>query len=49
MSNRLPLKDRLRDHPLMAAPDEIPWCEDCGASLKFCSCPYNEPYEEEEV
>ena len=38
MSNRLPLKDRLRDHPLMAEPEEIPWCEDCGASMEFCEC-----------
>mgnify|MGYP001559449070 CR=1 FL=1 len=19
-------------------PEEIPWCEDCGASLPFCEC-----------
>jgi hypothetical protein len=29
MANRLPLKDRLRDHPLMAEPEEIT-CRLCG-------------------
>jgi hypothetical protein len=32
-------------------PSELDYCEECGASLDFCDCPYNqpyEPYEEEE-
>jgi hypothetical protein len=29
MSNRLPLKDRLRDHPLMAEPE----CDECRELL----------------
>ena len=47
MSNRLPLRDRLRDHPLMAGPEEIPWRPDCGASLDFCECNTALNYEEE--
>ena len=31
----------MKDHQLMAEPEEVPWCEDCGASMEFCSC--NEP------
>ena len=30
-------------------PEEEAWCEDCGSSREFCSCPYNEPYKEEDA
>ena len=29
-------------------PEEIPWCEDCGASMEFCSCNEALNYESEE-
>ncbi len=29
-------------------PMEFPWCEDCGWSLPFCTCPDKEKFEEEE-
>lgn len=48
MTNRLPIRDRLRDHPLMAEPEEIPWCEDCGSSREFCCCDEALNYESEE-
>lgn len=28
-------------------PQEIPWCEDCGASLEFCECNTALNFEEE--
>jgi hypothetical protein len=28
-------------------PSEIPWCEDCGASLEFCECNKGNYWEEE--
>ena len=47
MTNRLPLKDRMRDHPMFAEPEEEPWCEDCGASEPFCECNAALNFEEE--
>lgn len=29
--------------PANVEPEEISTCEDCGASLEFCTCPYGEP------
>jgi hypothetical protein len=38
MANRLPRRDRLRDHPLMAEPEEPEYCDSPGPN--GCgSCP----------
>jgi hypothetical protein len=33
---------------MTAEPEEIPWCEDCGASIEFCECNTALNFEEEE-
>jgi hypothetical protein len=48
MSNRLPLKDRLKDHPLMAEPEEDEYCESPGRSGCGC-CPSCEEWADQEL
>jgi len=38
---------RLRTFRKRVEPEEIPWCEDCGATLEFCECNTALNYEEE--
>jgi hypothetical protein len=46
MSNRLPRKDRMKDHPLMAEPEDDEYCESPGRG--GCGhCPSCEEWAEE--
>jgi hypothetical protein len=48
MANRLPLKYRMRDHHLMAEPEEDEYCESPGRSGCGC-CPSCEEWADQEL